>query len=169
MEQGITIEVFYKKHNIEEKRITYCPNCLRVGYPLDFYEFGFDSKLKSYKGRCAQCGKINKLELGREIIEIKMEPIKTFIMLFAHDKDQLNFLLKPYSGGFKEWYNIGPAVNYRKYGEVFRAKDIAHLGDYWIEEIGLTIENLYNKSKLPLCYCEELGPHNFVFKEIEDV
>jgi len=89
-------------------------------------------------------------------------------MLFAHDKDQLNFLLKPYSGGFKEWYSIGPAVEYRRYEEVRRTKDLAHLGNYRLEEIWLTVEKLYNKSQLPLCYCDELGPHTFEFKEIKE-
>jgi len=167
MKESVKIEVFYKKHNVKENRITYCPNCLRVGYPLDFCDFGFDSELKSYVGRCKQCGKVNKLELGREIVEIKLKPIKTFIMLFAHNEDKLNFILKPYSGGFKKWYGIGPAVDYRRYREVIQTKKIAYLGNYRLEEIHLTVEKLYNKSKLPLCYCDEIGPYTLEFKEVK--
>jgi len=165
MSNKTEIEVYYKTHPIKKPRITYCPNCLRVGYPNDFLNFETDEDNKSATAICRICNQKVKLMLGREVIRIKLKKIRTFFLLFCDDKDAVNFMLKPYTGGFKQWHFYNECREYLGYKNADSVRDLFHLGRYQIKEIASYVETVYNKAKLPLIYFDELGDYELKFKE----
>jgi len=159
--QKMKIKVFYEK---TDDNSTYCPNCLRQGYPSDFVNFdkrgGFKSDL-AY-GRCKQCGYPIDLRLGRKIKKIQLEYVGCNFILVNYKNSDVSYILKQYSDGFKRWYKnqIHPSA----YG-IF--EEIENNENLLIYTVFSNVEQAYNISGLPLCYFDELKDYELEIIKVE--
>lgn len=149
------INVFLSYRNDKGRAI--CPNCLHDGFISDFRIV--ERSHNNIEGYCKHCDELNKLILNTKVdkIEIKNN-IRTPILFFHDVRNGLNFIIKPHKKGFKKWFIDETFRGFcEQYDDRYCAyEEIIYTGQYSIRSLLPKAEMLYNVTKLPLCYFDEL-------------